>query len=98
VGAMSVLFILTISAGSLFLIGLTVGIIIDEPHLVGAAITCGFIGAIFLLCAFTEKQSNYDHETIQICQDLGGVVTKDNHCFKEGKPIEFEPGVWQRYW
>ena len=63
---------------------------------VAGAIVCT-IATIFLGAAIaTVAQDNYSEETNRICQERGGVVTKDNHCFVDNHPVEFSPGVWQR--
>ncbi len=65
-----------------------------------AAITVGalsvFIAIILGGAITTVAQDNYNYETVHICSEKGGVVSKDNHCFVDDKPVEFAPGVWQR--
>lgn len=93
---MSVLFILTIVFAGLFLVSLIAAWVFDEAWI-------ALVGLIFVMAALflwgagnAENKAKYDQETINICESHGGVVTKDNHCFKDNKPIEFEPGIWQR--
>lgn len=62
-------------------------------------IVCGcFVFAAIILGMVTGvvAQDNYNEETNRICAEKGGVVTKDNHCFVDNKPVEFSPDVWQR--
>jgi len=64
------------------------------------AVTIGVLSvftAVILGAAITTvAQDNYNYETVHICSEKGGVVSKDNHCFVNNKPVEFQPGVWQR--
>jgi hypothetical protein len=93
---MSIFFIISIS---LVVLGALLCFISWRYDSVIAFAFAGFcaIGALILVgVGATVDQGNYNHETVRICTEKGGVVSKDNHCFVNGKPVEFSPGVWQR--
>lgn len=101
---MNVFFILAIVLASIGIAALLSMWIIDEYNLpewlilvinISAIAGC-ILGVVLALVGLVVSQINYDEETVQICQNKGGVVTKDNHCFKDGHPIEFSKGVWMR--
>lgn len=95
---MSVFFILAIIFVAIFLVALIIGLAIDEPGVAAFGLVFLVIGALCAVGGAAESESKFNQETVKICEQRGGVVTKDNHCFKNDKPIEFEPGVWQRNW
>jgi uncharacterized membrane protein HdeD (DUF308 family) len=70
----------------------------DGPEVFGSIVA--MVIGLGLLIAGTaggiNKANEYDQETVRICSAKHGVVSKDNHCFVDGKPVEFIPGVWER--
>lgn len=57
------------------------------------------VGAVLFFSGIVvaiQDSEAYAEETEKICTEKGGVVTKDNLCIVDNKPVEFEPGVWQR--
>jgi len=93
---MHILFILAIIAGAIGIAGFAVAIVKNWPMVAACATPFIVTGALLTAAGATVVTDNYNEETNRICAEKGGVVTKDNHCFVDGKPVEFEPGVWQR--
>jgi hypothetical protein len=94
--------IIFIVSASLFVLSL-VGIILlpeyPRDYSFGAVVTAIVLGIVTFILGLSwvnVAQDNYNEETNRICTEQGGVVTKDNQCFRDNHPIEFSPGVWRR--
>ena len=90
------LFILAIIAGAVFIATVIIAAVIDDPRPLFVGLPAVLLGLILLAIGATAEGDEYNEETNQICLEKGGVVSKDNHCFVNGEPVEFSPGVWQR--
>ena len=55
-----------------------------------------YLGAVLFAGGFAAG-SSYDEQTHRLCESKGGhVLEKSAQCVKDGKIIEFSPGVWER--
>lgn len=93
---MSILGILAIIALVLAVAALVVGWVLDNAIVAFIALPLVLAAAILGASADQVSQDHFNEETVRICNEKGGVVSKDNHCFVNGKPVEFSPGIWQR--
>jgi hypothetical protein len=93
---MSVLFILAIIAGVFAVGSLIAAACYENGGLAGAGLALAFLGVVLWGVGATMDQDRFNEETVRICDSKGGTVSKDNHCFVDGTPVQFSPGVWQR--
>ena len=62
-------------------------------------LTVALTGATLFIAGVAQdiKRVNaYNEETVRICSAKDGVVSEDDLCIVNNKPVEFMPGVWRR--
>lgn len=82
------------------IVGICLGLfvfLVDDDGPLGVAmglVACFFVGIVGF-AILTVIESDRDHEyKRELCTSKGGVVS-EGMCFRDNRPIEFEPGVWK---